>query len=89
MLFDLPIWAQPKGSFAEDPTTVSASTNTRLETILEAHLRLQGWIIMASFENMEAHIKDQVTNGHTSRPRQEPVQDVHTVRQLAARHLFG
>lgn len=89
MLFDLPIRTQPKGNFAEDPTTVSESTNTLLETILETHLRLQGWIIIASFENMEVHIKDQVTNCNTSRPRQEPVQDVHTVRQLTARHLFG
>lgn len=64
MLFDLPIWTQPKGNFAEDPTTLSALTNTLLKTILEAHLRLRGWIIMSSFENMEAHIKEHVTNGH-------------------------
>lgn len=53
--------------FVENTTTLSASTNIVLETNLEARLKLQGWIIMASFENMESHTKDQVTNGHTQK----------------------
>lgn len=66
MLFDLPVWAQVKRkNFAENTTVLSTSTSIVLETILEAHLKLQGWIITASFENMESHINDQVTNGHS------------------------
>lgn len=41
--------------------------NIVLEIILEAHLNLQGWIIMASFEKAESLTKDQVTNGHTQK----------------------
>lgn len=68
ILFDLPVWAQVKRkNFAENTTILSASTNIVLETILEAHLKLQGWIITASFENMESCTNDQVTNGHTQK----------------------
>lgn len=64
---------------------LSASTNTFLETILEAHLKLQGWIIMASFENMEAHMKDEVTNDRS----QSQGKNLFKMSILIAQHLFG
>lgn len=64
VLFAFPVWTQVKRNFVEN-TTLSASTD--IETTLEAHLKLQGWTMMASFENMGSHSKDRVTSGHTQK----------------------
>lgn len=68
MHFDLSIWTHAKRkNFAENTTVLSASTHTVLETILEAHLKLQGWIVTASFENTKFHTNYQATSGHTQK----------------------